>query len=131
LKVNQNLVSFESISFVVRYCYCNIIGQFMDFLGLQVSFLSLHLNSKSTFALFWYFRLTLVLSCPMHFKNYPHDTQECNLEIESSKYFNTLSQGPVKHALFFFLFHLKLHYFFMKLSRGIFNTCKSLKNIIN
>lgn len=21
----------------------------------------------------------------MHFKNYPHDTQECNLEIESSK----------------------------------------------
>lgn len=28
-------------------------------------------------------KLTLVLSCPMHFKNYPHDTQECNLEIES------------------------------------------------
>ena len=33
------------------------------------------------------FRLTLVLSCPMHFKNYPHDTQECNLEIESSEFF--------------------------------------------
>merc|ERR1711962_1630292 len=28
-------------------------------------------------------KLTLVLSCPMHFKNYPHDTQTCNLEIES------------------------------------------------
>ena len=27
-----------------------------------------------------------MLSCPMHFKNYPHDTQTCNLEIESSKY---------------------------------------------
>ncbi|XP_059090435.1 glycine receptor subunit alpha-4-like [Tigriopus californicus] len=28
-------------------------------------------------------KLTLVLSCPMHFNNYPHDTQTCNLEIES------------------------------------------------
>ena len=32
------------------------------------------------------FRLTLVLSCAMNFKNYPHDTQVCNLKIESSKY---------------------------------------------
>ena len=31
------------------------------------------------------FRLTLVLSCPMHFKNYPHDTQTCHMQIESSK----------------------------------------------
>ena len=33
-----------------------------------------------------FFRLTLVLSCAMNFKNYPHDTQVCNLKIESSKY---------------------------------------------
>ena len=30
-------------------------------------------------------RLTLVLSCAMNFKNYPHDEQLCNLKIESSK----------------------------------------------
>lgn len=28
-------------------------------------------------------KLTLVLSCPMHFKNYPHDTQTCHMQIES------------------------------------------------
>jgi len=28
-------------------------------------------------------KLTLVLSCPMHFKNYPHDTQTCRMQIES------------------------------------------------
>jgi len=28
-------------------------------------------------------KLTLVLSCAMNFKNYPHDTQICNLKIES------------------------------------------------
>ena len=31
-------------------------------------------------------RLTLVLSCAMNFKNYPHDEQLCNLKIESSKF---------------------------------------------
>ena len=35
--------------------------------------------------MFAMFRLTLVLSCAMNFKNYPHDTQICNLKIESSK----------------------------------------------
>ena len=46
------------------------------------------------------YRLTLVLSCPMHFKNYPHDTQTCNLEIESSKY-----------LLFMLLIYLYMHLF--------------------
>ena len=32
------------------------------------------------------YRLTLVLSCAMNFKNYPHDEQLCNLKIESSKF---------------------------------------------
>lgn len=31
-------------------------------------------------------KLTLVLSCAMNFKNYPHDTQVCNLKIESSEF---------------------------------------------
>ena len=29
--------------------------------------------------------MTLVLSCAMNFKRYPHDEQTCNLKIESSK----------------------------------------------
>lgn len=33
------------------------------------------------------FRLTLTLSCAMNFLIYPHDTQECKLQMESCKYF--------------------------------------------
>ena len=31
-------------------------------------------------------RLTLLLSCAMHFENYPHDEQICRLSMESCKY---------------------------------------------
>lgn len=31
------------------------------------------------------FRLTLRLSCAMNFMIYPHDTQECKLQMESRK----------------------------------------------
>ena len=52
---------------------------------------SLHLIKHETklchdYLIIHLFRLTLVLSCAMNFKNYPHDTQVCNLKIESSKY---------------------------------------------
>lgn len=30
-------------------------------------------------------RLTLILSCSMNFALYPHDTQECKLQMESRK----------------------------------------------
>lgn len=30
-------------------------------------------------------RLTLLLSCAMHFENYPHDEQICHLSMESRK----------------------------------------------
>ena len=33
-------------------------------------------------------KLTLLLSCAMHFENYPHDEQTCKLSMESCKYFN-------------------------------------------
>ena len=32
-------------------------------------------------------RLTLILSCTMNFRSYPHDTQECSMKIESCKCF--------------------------------------------
>lgn len=32
------------------------------------------------------FRLTLKLSCAMNFMIYPHDTQECSLQMESCKF---------------------------------------------
>jgi len=34
----------------------------------------------------------------MHFKNYPHDTQTCNLEIESSEYTRS-GEGKKKLSL--------------------------------
>jgi hypothetical protein len=46
-------------------------------------------------------RLTLVLSCAMNFKNYPHDEQLCNLKIESSKlssWSHVLIPLPVSHT---------------------------------
>lgn len=39
----------------------------------------------------------------MHFKNYPHDTQTCNLEIESSKFEKKLI-FPAKYGHIFFIF---------------------------
>ena len=33
------------------------------------------------------FRLTLLLSCAMHFENYPHDEQICRLSMESRKFY--------------------------------------------
>ena len=49
------------------------------------------------------FRLTLVLSCAMNFKNYPHDTQVCNLKIESSKYQVKLIRTELwKYFLYFY-----------------------------
>lgn len=38
------------------------------------------------------FRLTLRLSCAMNFMIYPHDTQECKLQMESRKSFFLLSK---------------------------------------
>jgi len=32
-------------------------------------------------------KLTLLLSCAMHFENYPHDEQICKLSMESRKLF--------------------------------------------
>ncbi|TRY70968.1 hypothetical protein TCAL_06650 [Tigriopus californicus] len=50
-------------------------------------------------------KLTLVLSCPMHFNNYPHDTQTCNLEIESSKFTCLEVVFMFKRRLGYYLFH--------------------------
>jgi len=35
---------------------------------------------------FFPYRLTLTLSCAMNFLIYPHDTQECKLQMESCEY---------------------------------------------
>ena len=48
--------------------------------------LKLHLEIPNCYHHHHLFRLTLVLSCAMNFKNYPHDEQLCNLKIESSKF---------------------------------------------
>ena len=42
---------------------------------------------NNSFLLFHLWRLTLVLSCAMKFETYPHDTQVCNMQIESRKHF--------------------------------------------
>ena len=49
-----------------------------------------------------FFRLTLLLSCAMHFENYPHDEQICRLSMESREYF--LRQMT---SYFAFLQHVK------------------------
>ena len=49
--------------------------------SLSITLFSLNFNQNVPIS-----RLTLVLSCAMNFKNYPHDEQLCNLKIESSKF---------------------------------------------
>ena len=51
-----------------------------------------------------FFRLTLVLSCAMNFKNYPHDEQLCNLKIESSKLSLHLLGSISYTTIFYFSF---------------------------
>ena len=51
-------------------------------------------------------RLTLVLSCAMNFKNYPHDEQLCNLKIESSKFWQRNSRW-IMHLLWFIIINRK------------------------
>ena len=44
-------------------------------------------NSMQLYLFFIFFcRLTLILSCSMNFRSYPHDTQECSMKIESCEY---------------------------------------------
>lgn len=52
------------------------------FLSLFLSIFFLFLPDKR--------RLTLLLSCAMKFQSYPHDTQYCNIQVESREYFNVI-----------------------------------------
>lgn len=45
------------------------------------------------------FRLTLKLSCAMNFLIYPHDTQECKLQMESRK--SSVKEFSVKEFITF------------------------------
>ena len=49
-------------------------------------------------------RLTLVLSCAMNFKNYPHDEQLCNLKIESSKFSSKCGSAQAVNLISYFIF---------------------------
>lgn len=44
-----------------------------------------HVHNKPKLNVSFFFRLTLLLSCAMHFENYPHDEQNCKLSMESRK----------------------------------------------
>lgn len=50
------------------------------------------------FFFFFLYRLTLTLSCAMNFMIYPHDTQECKLQMESRK-FNILRVRLYSNAI--------------------------------
>lgn len=53
---------------------------------------------------FFVFRLTLTLSCAMNFMIYPHDTQECKLQMESCKIklsFNSKTTIKLKYLIYF------------------------------
>ncbi len=58
---------------------------FKNFYIRLASFFTSDLCVIVHFLTLFMYRLTLVLSCAMNFKNYPHDEQTCNLKIESSK----------------------------------------------
>lgn len=44
-------------------------------------------------------KLTLRLSCAMNFAIYPHDTQECKLQMESCKIVGTLRISKLKYKI--------------------------------
>ena len=56
--------------------------------GIMVILIIITLGTHTSITNFSPFisRLTLLLSCAMHFENYPHDEQICRLSMESCKY---------------------------------------------
>ncbi len=90
----------------------------------------------------FFFRITLKVSCTMHFSLFPMDKQSCPLLIESCEYnyFSCYSSSKASsplHLFFVFFFLISLRPFLSSVSNSMFHTeretCskKSLKCLLN
>ena len=79
----------RSITFSLNFAFNVYFNNFLFYPSFSISLY--HYSHEVTFLLFFFSfsRLTLKLSCAMNFLIYPHDTQECKLQMESREWIFT------------------------------------------
>lgn len=89
----------RSIIFSLNFVFNVYFNSYFLSFFLHIFVLFFTRNNISFFSLFFYFRLTLKLSCAMNFLIYPHDTQECKLQMESREWIftNYLTYNLLNH----------------------------------